>query len=396
MVLIKRGERASIIVIFLSLLLALYSMPVIAELDKSIPIKSASEYDYPPFSIVNNDGSADGFSVELLTTVLKQEGFNVDFYTGPWSEIKEDLAQGRIQVLPLVGRTPEREAIYDFSVPYLSLYGAVFVRSGDTRITSLKDLADKEIIVMKGDNAEEFARRNNISKYIITTETYEEAFKLLSEGKYDAIVCQRLVGVALIKKIGITNVVPAISRIDTFKQDFAFAVKKGDSDLLTILNEGLSKTISDGSFDEIYNKWIDLELYPQEGSNTLTQESILFSKEAIKQKAKDIAKQIEIYLLDHPDYTIDDLRNDIYFNEIAVQRVGKTGYTAVTDYDTLVNYFHSNPAIENLDLSLLAEQLPGFWDIMSKTRGGYDAEGIYDWKEPTMQGLYWHLKQEEG
>jgi len=37
----------------------------------STPIKSASELDYPPFSIVHSDGSAGGFSVELMQAALQ-------------------------------------------------------------------------------------------------------------------------------------------------------------------------------------------------------------------------------------------------------------------------------------------------------------------------------------
>ena len=37
-------------------------------------IKSASELDYPPFSIVTDDGKAGGFSVELLRAALNAVG----------------------------------------------------------------------------------------------------------------------------------------------------------------------------------------------------------------------------------------------------------------------------------------------------------------------------------
>ncbi len=140
-------------------------------------IKSSSVYDYPPFSIVTEKGEADGFSVELLKASLKAVDLEVEFYVGPWAKIKNDLIQGKIQVLPLVGRKPEREIIYDFSVPYKTNYGGIFVRTDELSINTLKDLADKEVLVMKGDNAEEFLLRENVSKYIITTESFEDAFK---------------------------------------------------------------------------------------------------------------------------------------------------------------------------------------------------------------------------
>ena len=185
---------------------------------------------------------------------LNAVGLDVEFYVGPWAKIKQDLAHGKIQVLPLVGRTFEREKIYDFSVPYQTSYGGIFVRTDETRINTVKDLADKEILVMKGDNAEEFLLRENVSKHIITTESFEDAFKMLSEGKHDAIVAQQIVGRQLIGKLGITNV-KKISRIDKYKQDWTFAVKEGDKQLLANLNDGLSKVIINGTFDIIHDKW---------------------------------------------------------------------------------------------------------------------------------------------
>lgn len=652
-------------------------------LDNKVAITSASEFDYPPFSVVTPDGKADGFSVELLRAVLNATGYDVEFKVGPWSEIKEDLAQGRIQVLPLVGRTPEREDIYDFTVPYISLRGAIFVRRGDARINSLDDLKDKEIIAMEGDNAEEFVRRENVSAKIITTRTFTDAFQLLSDGKHDAIVVQRIVGMQILADSGIDNVVPLDYQINDFRQDFTFAVKEGDSQLLSVLNDGLSMVIADGTYDRLYSRWIDV-LIPIIGSasvsgvatnvsvsaadnwsvpsdpisraklvveydraltdysldyiisgdaywkgqydligarldkliklakaNAISQESkdlfdrqdkanlalvaielrahslvrdgrreeartliesgeyvrwkqiysdtineyletlgihdtshmgkesltelsvhlkalevanqidsylaehpektisalqndsffgslavqkvgnagytILvdsssgmiyfhpqrqlinqdahqfttslpdfvaifekslgptcsessgsydwrevdgtlskkymyiacvksrtadgkpvfvtattyldeleashylsiykvgefstFAQDAIKQKAVDVAKQLEIYIKAHPDMTVADLQNDSYFREIAVQLVGKTGYTAVADTNTLTNRFHKNPQIVNLDLITLADKLPGFVRIVSKTRGGFEAEGIYDWQE---------------
>lgn len=217
-------------------------------------IQSASEYDYPPFSIVTEKGEAGGFSVELLRASLKAAGLDVKFYVGPGAKIKQDLVQGTIQVLPLVGRTPEREDMYDFSVPYITSYGGVFVRTGETSIKTLKDLADKEILVMKGDSAEEFLLRENVSKHIITTESVEDAFKMLSQGKHDAVVAQQIVGTQLIEKLGVTNVIN-ISRINKYKQDFTFAVKEGDTKLLASINDGLSIIIINGTFEKIRDKW---------------------------------------------------------------------------------------------------------------------------------------------
>ena len=221
-------------------------------------VRSASEYDYPPLALVIN-GKARGFSVDLLKAALKTVNIDVSFYVGPWSQIKNDLAEGKIDVLPLVGRTPERETIYDFSVPYITLYGAVFIKKGVTDIKDIRDLQNKSIVVMKEDNAEEFIRRNKLSENIHTTTTFEEAFLLVSEGKYDAVVTQKIMGIELLKRTGIHNVFPVIE-IKEFKQNFTFAVKKGNMELLSKLNDGLSRVITDGTFNKIRSKWFGEKL----------------------------------------------------------------------------------------------------------------------------------------
>jgi len=93
------------------------------------------------------------------------------------------------------------------------------------------------------------------------------------------------------------------------------------------------------------------------------------AKDSIRQKAVDVARQIEIYIRLNPNMTVKDLQADPYFQSIAVQPVGKTGYTAVTDYDTLICRFHKNPALIDKDLHELADILQGFWGIMSRTKG---------------------------
>ena len=42
-------------------------------------LRSASELDYPPMSLVRPDGTPDGFSVELLRAALAVKGREVDF-----------------------------------------------------------------------------------------------------------------------------------------------------------------------------------------------------------------------------------------------------------------------------------------------------------------------------
>ncbi len=219
------------------------------------PILSASEIDYPPFCIVDDQGRAGGFSVELMRAALKAMGREVSFRTGPWAEVRGWLERGEVQALPLVGRTPEREFLFDFTFPYMSLHGAIVVRQDAKNIRSLNDLRGRTIAVMKGDNAEEFLRRKERDIEIHTTATFEDAFKELSEGRYDAVVIQRLLALRLIQETGLKNLKVIDHPIEDFRQDFCFAVKEGDRETLALLNEGLALVMADGTYRHLHAKW---------------------------------------------------------------------------------------------------------------------------------------------
>jgi len=265
------AQRASIfctLVMTLTHLLLFVSLTSAADVSspKRPILKSASEQNYPPFAIVNKDGNADGFSVELIKAIAEEMGFDISIPVGPWNEIKNELIEGVIDVLPLVSYSTERDELFDFTAPYLRMHGTIFVRSDEKLISKEDDLKNKEVLVMRGDTANEYAIKKNLSKKLIETQNYEQAFRLLSEGKHDAIVVQQLVGHQMLKDLGISNVVdvshlrrdgvrPTNKPLTGFEQKFCLAVREGDHELLALLNEGLAIVMANGTYDRLYYKW---------------------------------------------------------------------------------------------------------------------------------------------
>ncbi len=126
------------------------------------------------------------------------------------------------------------------------------------------------------------------------------------------------------------------------------------------------------------------------GAQTLKEVSTVSVREAksslnklgekiIKQKAIDVAAQMEIFIKSHPKMKREDLFKDPWLKSIAIQKVGETGYTAVHD-DKGINYFHVNPQIVGTDLHDLSGKLPAFWKILEASLKG-PAWGYYDWKD---------------
>ncbi|GAB4478169.1 MAG: hypothetical protein Kow0088_17800 [Anaerolineales bacterium] len=103
-------------------------------------------------------------------------------------------------------------------------------------------------------------------------------------------------------------------------------------------------------------------------------------REMIRQKTRDIAQQVQIFLRSHPPNDLETLMKDRQLAAIAVQSFGKEGYSAMHDTRG-INLFHSNPQLIGQNLHELRTSFPQFWRIIEKSFT-QEVEGYYDWPDP--------------
>ncbi len=104
---------------------------------------------------------------------------------------------------------------------------------------------------------------------------------------------------------------------------------------------------------------------------------------SIRQKALDVARQVQLYFEAHPELLADHeaMLADQELAAIAVQPVGKTGYTALYDSKGMT-WFHSNPKLVGADMHMFAATLPEFWAIFDASLDGTVVGSYYTWKDP--------------
>jgi len=107
----------------------------------------------------------------------------------------------------------------------------------------------------------------------------------------------------------------------------------------------------------------------------------LLGQKIIRTKARDVAKQIGIFLQANPGLTIKELQKNQYFKNFTMQKVGETGYTCLYEAGTGIMRIHPNPSLIDFDMQLLSEKLPSWWAIFEPTLSGKEVSGYYDWLE---------------
>jgi hypothetical protein len=98
----------------------------------------------------------------------------------------------------------------------------------------------------------------------------------------------------------------------------------------------------------------------------------------------DIAKQIELYVKANPQKKLDDLRQDQDFQALAVQTIGKTGYTYLITRETGILNFHPDPKIKDASYNSFEDRFPVIWDIINQSVRAnpcQDSSGFYKWAD---------------
>ncbi len=218
-------------------------------------IRAGSELDFRPYSFTDTNGQPAGFGSDLLKAVADNMGLELQITSGPWDEVWGDLVAGNLDVLPVVACTAGRKPLVDFSLPHTETFDAFFIPQGRLPFKNLADAAGKEIVVLREDAAHHQLVERHFTGKIIPVESIPEGLRLIASGKYDAMLCSKLVGVLEAQQAGIKGV-SAGPPIPEYKREFSFAVHKGNTELLEKLNQGLLIIKSNGEYDRIYEKWL--------------------------------------------------------------------------------------------------------------------------------------------
>lgn len=126
--------------------------------------------------------------------------------------------------------------------------------------------------------------------------------------------------------------------------------------------------------------WMEKDRW--EESQKILLKGSLNSREEIKKKAEQVAEEVEDYIKVHPGMTIDELRDDDKFRAIAIQKVGETGYSGLSDSKTGLALIHPNPNTEGkVGIKELEDDFLELADILKGTVGETctDSAGFYSY-----------------
>jgi len=211
---------------------------------------------YAPFESQNEKGEIVGLTVDVVTAIAQKAGIEVKFVNTPWEGIFNSLQQGDRDLLASsITITDERKQTMDFTNPYFDAYQLIAVKA-TSKVSKFDDLKKLKVGVQTGTTGDEAVtkQQGKNSTNIKRFESTPLALKELEAGGVDAVVADNGVVINYV-----TNNAGAkfktVSDKSFAPEQYGFAVKKGNTELLDKLNKGLADIKADGTYDKIYAKY---------------------------------------------------------------------------------------------------------------------------------------------
>ncbi|WP_329069228.1 ABC transporter substrate-binding protein [Amycolatopsis sp. NBC_01480] len=207
--------------------------------------------DAPP-NVYLDKGQFTGFDNELLRAIAAKENLKLEFASTDFSALLGQVASGRYDIgSSAIAQTEERKKTVDFSAAYDFETMSIQAKQG-TPITGEQALAGKRVAVIQATVGDNWLTTKVPAAQAVRFPDYASALAALKTGAVDAYILDQ----SIAEKNVAAN--PGLVVVQSFTTDVphGFAVKKGDTQLLGKLNDGLSQVIKDGTWLKLHRQFL--------------------------------------------------------------------------------------------------------------------------------------------
>lgn len=218
-----------------------------------------TEPTFPPFDTTDDQGNIVGFDMDLIKAIGEDQGFDVEFRNLEFDGLIAALQSGTIDIaIAGMDASDERKEQVDFSDPYYESSLIVAVAADNNTIQSVDDLTpDMKVAAQIGTTGakmvENLASEGKIAEAVILN-GLDTAMMQLVNGDVQAVINDTPVTESYIAKQ--PDKIKMVGEEMEASAPYAIAVQKGNTELLDKINAGLAKVQSDGTFDELLQKWM--------------------------------------------------------------------------------------------------------------------------------------------
>ena len=215
-------------------------------------LRVGTDATFPPFEY-SEGGKRMGFDVDLIEAIAKVINRKVEWTEIDFKGLIPGLLAKRFDVAAsAIYITDERRKVVDFTDPYYPGGLVIMTAKGDKRIQGPEDLNGKKVTVQVGTKSVGFLKDNFPGVERVEVEKNQEMFQLVEIGRADAAVTGKPAAKLYARSRGTLQVIDKQLTVE----EYGYAIRKDDPELLKAFNEALKKLKADGTYQQLVNKYL--------------------------------------------------------------------------------------------------------------------------------------------
>ncbi|WP_436698240.1 ABC transporter substrate-binding protein [Nocardioides sp. BYT-33-1] len=229
-----------------------------ADLVKKDTLTVCSDVPYPPFEDFDesSDSGFKGFDVDIVSEIAERLDLDLSIKDSSFDALQSGQALNAKQcdlAASAMTITDDRKKNLDFSDGYYDSQQSLLVPA-DSDIASIADLKGVKVGVQQGTTGKSYAEENATGAEIVSFPSDAEMFQAIKAGQVQALLQDLPVNLD-----HTTDGTFAV--VETYETDeqYGFAIKKGNSQLVEDVNGVLEEMRGDGTYDEIYDRYFSTD-----------------------------------------------------------------------------------------------------------------------------------------
>ncbi len=215
----------------------------------------ATNAEFPPYEY-HDGGEIVGIDVDIANAIAKELGMTLEIEDIAFDSIIPEIQSGKADI-GAAGMTVDEDRLknVDFSDPYTTASQVIIVKE-DSEIVGADDLAGKSIGVQLGTTGDIYA--SDYEADGSTIERYNkgfEAVQALTQDKLDAVVIDLEPAKVFVSENEGLKLLDEPLTVE----EYAIAIKKGNTELLEKVNTALAELKDSGELQAIIDKYISAE-----------------------------------------------------------------------------------------------------------------------------------------
>ena len=217
-------------------------------------LKLGVDASWPPFEFRDQEGRYQGLAADYIAMIQQRLGVTFKpVEPSSWTEVLAQARESRIDLLPGIMSTPERQGFLAFTRPYLDFPIVILAHKGGAQPRKLADLYGLKIAVVENYAPHELLRTHHPDLNLVALPNVSSTLQALATDQVDAVVGDLASSIWSLRQLKLEGLY--VSGETPYRYQLAMAVPRDKSVLVGILDKVMAD-MSSSEISQIQQHWV--------------------------------------------------------------------------------------------------------------------------------------------